>query len=552
MAGEKQSLSSRQPDRPPSTWRVVWAIVFVVLTVEAILIAALISSRREIRVTSPIVRVSAGDDTRELDVAEIQKHLDSSWSYEGITIHFHAASGPARNPKAYLDAFQADYDYLSRLLDAGEVKFPHSIFFFDRELDEYIALSGSEGGWYFDGNLYVPALRNPAEAVIVYILDARNVDYDPVILDKTAAFISRFLDFYNDHPYGSHFDKHFAGWQYETQMALPTARVVLDDERLGPDFVSLPVRSEQILNDDSARYAALRNGFMHFLLGKAGWKGFASLLYAGSLEESPFESAYGETLTDLLKEYQEALDLLPKDNYTYTVSKIDAFDLGLLTHSTEAQLFADAEWALKKETKRFRLSATDIADRNEALGELYLRRYLRSFDPESYQEKKIASNAEGYLLSGKANPDELHEIEHRWLVGMIYEQRGEFEEADELFAYGLGNEELREYYLPVYVDILLKRRNFQRAADLLEKFIALHPNDLEALYMRMACLSRIGDEDSASLLAEDVLAHPLVVLGLHPEYALFANHIVGNMQDEDAAEDTETAADATSEESSDA
>ena len=525
--------SSRDRPHSSSVWRTVWAVVFVFLSVEAMLLAAFLSSRRQITVTKPILRIDSTEINLEFDQSKVEEFLSENWSFESTTLHFRAGSEASRNPKAYLDAVRADYEFLVKRIRVKDVPLPSDIYFFGAELDSYIERAGRSAGWVDDSKLFLPSRCNAAKPLLEYILDSNFIDYDPRLVGAFAGFIGGFLDFYTDHPYENEHERNFSLWQRETTVALPIARQVLDDERLGPDFVSIPVRHE-LLFDDTPRMNALRAGFLHYLLDQYGWEGYSKLFMSGDKTGESYKIAYGKNLPDLLKVYQEALDLLPKDAFLSTVARIEAFDAGALSYAVESQVVADAESVLKEEVKRFRLPANDQALRNAALGELYYRKYMSERDPESPPAKKLAADAEGLLLSPKSNFSKLDELAHKWLVAGMYEKRGEHEAADKLYDAALSNPDLRDYYSRKLIPILITRRNFQRAADVLASYCETHPTDLDMLYLKMACQKRIGNAESAAETASLVLKHPLIELGFHKDYRVVAEYISGGQQ---AAED---------------
>ncbi len=526
MTDEERKLNESHPPLVTGVWRTVWAVVFVVMSIQAILVAAIINSRREINVTKPILRMSGSAEQTEFDFVKIDSYLSEAIVIENTTLYCFKDSQPFKNPQAYFDALRADFKFLAKLMKFEKAEFPQKIYIFDRELDEYIIKNGYGDGWISNSSVYVPAQRSAAKQLLFYILDKKNVDYDSELIDGVADFITSFLDFYADHPYESQFEKTRSTWQKNTPITLPLARVILNDERLGADFVSIPVRQSLIFTAATPQAGVLRTGFYRYLLDKYGWDGFSKLLIAGGKGDVPFEVAYGKPAADLLKDYQEALDLLSKDSFTYSIAKLEAMDQGLLKHAIPDQIIADAESVFKSEVKRFKLPQRDLAQRNDALGRIILRKYFLSSDIESPQVKKLASDVQGILLSSNANVDALSEIEHRWLVASIFERVGDHEAADRLYEVGLSDTSLRNFFLPRFVKILLARRNFQRASDVLESYLQNYPNDLDMLYTRMACLSRIGNNTEAGNLAPIVLKHPLIELGLRPEYKLLAEYVL--------------------------
>ncbi len=521
---EEEKPGGAIPERKNQVWRTIWAIVFVVLSVEAILIAALINSRREVVVTRPIISV-AGGAGKSVEHTEAVKYLDASWSFQDITLRFYTGGNVALNPNAFLEALRSDYEFVAKFAGLKDVSLPAEIYFFGSELDEVLAATGLENGWIENERLFIPAERSAAKPLLEYVCAKSGEQPDPAILAAFAPFLGEFLDFYNDHPYETAFGRKYSKWQRDTQLALPLAQVLLDDERLGPDFVSLPSRPAAILDSQSPAADVLRRGFFRFLLSKNGWEGFARLALSGKSGAEAYEDAFGEPLPDLLKKYQESLDLMAKDPFTTTLAKLNALDLGLFKYTPAAQVIADSEWTLKEESKKFRLPPRDLAERQSALGKLVLRKFSAALDPGAPDAKRYLTDAQGILLSPKSITDELADVEHKWLLGIAYEKSGDYETADRFFSAGLSSKDTRPDLLGEYAKILVERRNFQHAADVLGEYLVRNPANAQALYLRMSTLNRIGNGSAAAALAEKLLAHPAVKIGMHDDWAAVANYI---------------------------
>lgn len=525
MATQDKPAGEAAPQSKSHLWRTIWAIVFVVLSIEAILIAALINSRREVVVTRPIINV-AGEKQLSLDRSRIAAYLNASWVYEDVNVRFFTGGTVGLNPGAYLEALRSDYEFIAKFAGLTETKLPANVYFFGDELKTILAGMGIESGWVEGEALFVPAGGSAVKPLLEFACAKAGVKPDGDILLSVSSFLGEFLDFYNDHPYENAFSRSYSKWQRDTQIALPVAQVLLDDQRLGPDFISLPARDPLIIEEGTLANEVLRRGFYRYLLSKSGWDGFSRLLLSGKPGGEAFEAAFGEPLPVLLKEYQESLDLMPRDVFTITQAKLDALDMGLFTYTPAAQIIGDSEWALKEESKRFRLPPRDLAERQAALGKLHMRKFFAALDPNSPEAKRYLADAQSILLSPKSISGELVELEHKWLLGKAYERQGDYETSDRFFAAGLESKDTRPDYLGEYSRILVERRNFQHASDILGEYLVRNPADARALYLRMSTLNRIGFTSAAAALAEKLLSHPAIELGNHPDWESVAKYIM--------------------------
>ena len=183
--------------RKSQVWRTIWAIVFVVLSVEAILIAALINSRRAVHVTRPIISVLPGGAPK-IDQSTVGKYLKESWIYEDVTLRFYGEGAVALNPGPYLDSIKADYEFIAKFAGLRDVKLPSTIYLFGNELSGALAHSGLGAGWVEGETLYLPAGRSSAKPLLEYACAKAGSSPDGALLAGVAPFLGEFLDFYND------------------------------------------------------------------------------------------------------------------------------------------------------------------------------------------------------------------------------------------------------------------------------------------------------------------------------------------------------------------
>ncbi|MEP0813586.1 MAG: tetratricopeptide repeat protein [bacterium] len=525
----KPSGDSRDASASGRLW---WTALFVFFAVEAIFVAALVqsgdwpSSRRGsfIGTRQPGIEDFTSDD--------IAAYLTAEWKSGDTTLKFHPGSSTAQNPEEFFKALKSDFETIKDIFDAENATLPGEILIFGDELDEVLSMHQINGGWIDGSRLFAPEGRSAVRPLLRLVSNDTLEDRVPGFFASLSDFVGGYLDFYNAHPYEDFFQQTDSEWQQDALLAIPAARVVLDDQRLSPYFISLPERGESLFANTDAASKILIKGFYRYLLDTYEWKGFASLLGIGSTKGDAFEQAFGKPLKDLLNEFQVKLDTISKDPksdseapFLFAQAKLRALEAGALAVTSRTQVYSDVESLLSQEVKRFRLPTRDLARRNSALGRLYAARFLSYPDPSTNEAKDWMKKAVGILGSRSSNEDAAEAIRNKWTSGLINEYAGNYEEADVYFSQLIGRPDLALHFLPRYADILIARRNFQRAADVLSLYLDIHPNNLRARFQRMSCLAKTRDLEGASSDAALILDHPAVLEGLHVEWKKVAEHI---------------------------